>query len=269
MSGIGKTGMNQNRDVLSVWRIYMPSDVDRETYIKTCFLTGSVTLINENGEILHNVKIGRLSLQLISFPADVESFGSEVVVASMGYSGKLYVIDVFNGSNEFFDQEENQYRFFKNDGKGGYSELRVDGAGKMLLTVDGEGETELVISVTNKDRAGKLTVNVNGEIMVVNDGKTTVQTSTEIQLEHYDSEADERTFVNIAKDLIKVFSKKIVHNDGSEPMLRGQKAVDLLGELFDALAKESAGPYPLKGASSYGQMKSKLSDIKSELSFLK
>lgn len=266
-NGIGKVGMNQFRDSFSLWRIYLPTDVDRDKYVKTCYMTGTVSLVNENSEFKHSVKIGRLSLQVITFPADTKSFGSEVICASMPYSGRLYVVDVFSSSSEIYDQEENQYRFFK-VGKG-YAEARIDGSGKILLTVDSDDAAEVEISVTNKDRSGSLKVNVNGEIMVINDGKTTVQSSQEINLEQYDAEADERTVVNIIKDQVKVISKKILLNDGEEPILLGNKTVDLLTKLLDFLGAESAGPYPLLGNVNYTNLKSDLEALKSELSFLK
>lgn len=270
MSGVGKIGLNQFRGTMSVWRVYLPVDVDRDRYIKTCFMTGTVSLVNENSEFKHNVKIGRMALQMVNFPKDTESFGSEVVCASMPYSGKLYVVDVYTSSSEFYDQEENQYRFYKTDDKGGYAELRVDGAGKILLTVDGEEVTELQIMVTNKDRSGRLKVNVNGEIMVVNDGTTTIQSSQDITLEQYDgNEEDERTIINIIKDQVKIVSKKILLNEGEEPILLGNKTIDFLTKLLDYLGKESAGPYPLLGNSNYIALKQDLEGLKSQLSFLK
>lgn len=268
-NGIGKVGMRNNRDSISVWRIYLPTDVERDDYVRTCFLTGTVSLVNDNSEFKHNVKIGKLALQMVDFPDDEKVFGSQVMCACMPYSGQLYVIDVFTSSSEFNDQGEYQYRLAKTDKKGGYAEVRVDGTGKIMLTVDGESVTEIEISVTNKDRAGSLKVNVNGEIMVINDGKTTIQSSQDITLEQYDSEADERTIVNIIKDQVKIISKKILLNEGEEPILLGNKTVDLLTKILDQLGSESAGPYPLLGNSKYIAMKQDLEALKSELSFLK
>jgi hypothetical protein len=269
-NGIGKVGMHELRDSNSIWRIYLPIDVDRDQYVKTCYLTGTVSLTNENAEFKHRVKIGKMALQLVSFPLNSKSFGSEVLCASMSYSGKLYVVDVYTSSSEFNDQDENQYRFEKNDNKGGYAEVRVDGSGKILMTVDGENITEICISVTNKDRSGSLKINVNGEIMIINDGKTTVQSSQDITLEQYDGNSEnEKTLINIIKDQIKIVSKKILLNEGDEPVLLGKKTVDLLTKLLDFLGNESAGPYPLLGKANYTKLKNDLEALKSELSFVK
>lgn len=266
MNGIGKEGLPNNRDAVSIWKVYIPSDVDRNNYVKTCYLTGSVSLINEYGEIKHRVKIGRLGLQLVTFPIDSKSFGSEVICLTAPYSGKLHVVDVFADPGEFFDQDENQFRFYK--AGIGYAEVKIDSRGKILLTVDGEEQADVTISVTNKDRSGKLNVNVNGDIIVQNDGTTTVTSTNQILLEYKDK--DGSTSASITKDEIKLISaKKILLNESEEPVLLGEKTTTFLSDLLDQLGKESAGPYPLRGASLYTQMKEKLEELKSEITFVK
>jgi stress response protein YsnF len=268
--GVGKTGMNQYRDSISVWKVYLPIEYDREKYIRHCFLTGTVTLINENAESVHNVKVGKMTMKLIDFPADEKSFGSEVVCVTLPYSGEIRVVDVYVGKTEFDQQGEHQIKLSKSvDGE--HAQVLIDGKrGRVAISVDSDDDQgEVNISVTNSNRTGKLSVNVNGEIMVVNDGKTTVQSSQEIQLEQYDDEADERTSVNIKKDQVLVTSKKILLNDSDEPVLLGNKTVSLMKEILDQLGKESAGPYPLVGRPIYTQIAGKLEELKSQLSFVK
>lgn len=243
---IGREGIQDERSSISVWRVYLPFDVDRDQYVKTCFLTGSITVINDNGEIVNNVKIGRIAVQLVSFPLDRKSFGSKVLCVTEPYSGNLYVVDVFASSNEFHDQKENQYRLYKKTDTG-FAELRIDGSGKLILTVDSEGDSEIVISATNKNRNSKLIVNVNGDILVQNDGNTTFKSSKQVLID----------------------SPKILLNESEEPILLGTKTTDLIKELLDQLAKESAGPYPLLGRAVYGQIKKKVDALKSKLSFVK
>ncbi len=267
MDVIGKMGISQNRDSVSIWSIYMPVDVDRDEYIKTCFLTGTVTIINENGEIQHRVKIGKLGLQLIKFPEDKKKLGSQVICLSAPYSGQLYIVDVYTSSSEFNDQEEDQFRFYK---KGiGFAEVRIDGRGRITLSVDSEEESDITISVTNKDRAGKLNLNVNGDILVQNDGTTTIKTTNNIHLEHNDgSEGEEPTYVEIIEDRVNIKSAKIYLNDSEEPILLGEKTATFLEDLLNQLGQESAGPYPLLGQTVYTQLKQRLEELKSTKSFV-
>lgn len=170
---VSEIGIRQFRHSISEWRVFVPADVDRETYIRTCFLTGTVSLGNFHGEIVHRVSIGQLAIQTIKFPSNSKSFGSRVICLTSPRSGKLYVADVFLSSSEFNDQDEDQYRLFKTST--GYAEVRIDGKGKISLVVDGEEDGgEVCINVTNKNKQGKLKLNVNGDILINNQGNVSV-----------------------------------------------------------------------------------------------
>lgn len=230
-NGIGISGLPVQRDPISIWRVYLPVDVDRDQYVKTCFLTGTVSLINSNAEVQHKVKVGRLVLQMLTFPIDNKSFGSEVLCVSLPYSGSLYIVDVYTSSSEFYDQKENQYRLIQATSNG-FAEVRIDGnEGKIFLTVDGEQDTEILINVVNKDKTGKVTVNANGQI--------------------------------------KIIAPKIYLNESEEPMLLGNKTVQMISDILTQLGQESAGPYPLLGQSTYQQLKESLEQLKSTISFVK
>jgi len=229
--GISRYGMSQDRDPISIWRVYMPIDVDREVYIRTCYATGRVTLINENAEVKHKIKVGKLALQVIDFPDDINSFGSEVICVTAPYSGELYVVDVYASSKEMNDQEENQYRLFKASGTG-FAELRIDGGGRILLSVESEDDGGITISVSNKNKDAVAKIQSNGSVLID--------------------------------------APKIIHSEGAEEaMLLGNTTIDLLGELLDVLNQESAGPYTLRSKQKYVDIKNKLEDLLSEISYLK
>jgi hypothetical protein len=249
MDSIGKIGMTQDRDSISIWRVCLPGDVDREVYIKTCYLTGRISLINDNGEVKHRVKVGKLAIQLIDFPNTTGTFGSEVACLTMPYSGELYVADVYQSSSNFADQKEYQYRFVKSNGEEGIAALIIDGKGKISLTVDGEdSDAGIDIKVTSVNKSAKLNLNVNGDIVVQNQGTVSVTSDREIRF---------------------ITEGKIYLNQSDEPILLGNKTTELLSDLLDQLAKESAGPYPLLGQSIYPQIKQRLDELKSTISFVK
>ena len=233
----GKIPIPQDRDAISIWRIYLPSDIDRDEYIKKCYLSGTVSLVDEWNEVVHRVKIGKLTLQLIEFPADIKHVGSEVICVSMPYSGRLYVIDVYSSNGDFIDQDEQQFRLVKSI-NGGVAELRVDGNGKILLTVDGEEDTEVIINVTNKEKKGNLTINVNGSAVIK------------------------------SSEQVLIDSAKILLNQSTEPILLGTKTIKLIEDLLTQLEKESAGPYSLLGKAVYTELKKRLEELKSKKSFV-
>lgn len=235
---MGKYPIPQDRDPISQWRVYLPSDIDRDVYIRNCYRSGTVTLIDQWNEIQHRVRIGKLALQQVRFPKDSKDKGSEVLCNSAPYSGQLYVVEVYSSPDEFIDQEEENYRLVKSI-NGGSAEVRVDGNGRILLTVDSEEDAEVIISITDKNKAGKLTVNISGEANLVTSKSVTIT------------------------------SPKIFLNESSEPILLGNKVKEFLSKWLDKLGQESAGPYPLRNQSFYKNLKKELDDLLSKLSFVK
>lgn len=247
MNSIGISGLDNGRDSVSLWRVALPPDIDRESYIQSCYLSGTITVANDNGELIHNVRIGKVLIQLVDFPETLEDTGSDVLCMTAPYTGQLFIVEVYSTGKQSAYQKENQFRFLKNDGIGTAGVL-IDGRGNIILSVDGEEEDgTILITVSNKERKGKLTINVNGEINVINDGTTNIKST-------------EQVFID---------SPKILLNDSEEPVILGKKLVDLLSEWLDQLGKESAGPYPLLGNQFYIQLKEKLEALKSTLSFVK
>jgi len=267
-NGIGTVGMTDNRYDISEWRIAMPIDVDREVYIKNCYLTNTVTISNENGEYQHNIRIGKIALQLVDFPNSIDDFGSDVICVKAPYSGKLYVMDVFNTPQQYQFQKEDQFRFIKKNGIG-TAGIIIDGRGKIILSVDGDqGSGNLEIKVTNKDRGGKLNVNVNGDIEIVNDGVTSIKTSTSFKVEYKKDSVSEPISIQIDENGCLINSNTVQLNESDEPILRGNKTVSLLESILNTLGNDSAGPYPLRSSTEYLQLKEQLEDLKSQKSFV-
>lgn len=267
-NGTGKIGMNDMRDSVSEWKVCIPSDVDREVYIKNCYLTGTVSITNENGETVHNIKVGKVNLQAIDFPELVDGLGSDVICVKAPYSSRLYIVEVFYTTQQYLNQSEDQYRFLKSNGAG-TAGILIDGKGNIILTVDGdENSGNVKLNVSNKERKGKLDINVNGDIAIVNDGNTSIKTTTQINVEFNNGNDEKKSTVNLSENGVLVTSNKIQLNESDEPILLGQKTVDLISSILDQLSKESAGIYPLIGQPIYEQIKEKIDELKSTKSFV-
>ncbi len=247
MTGVGKYGMPIAREPFTVWYVCIPVYQDRAEYVKNVYITGVVSIVNDNGEFT-TAKVGRLSLQLLEFPEDDKSYGSEVACLCNSYNGQLYIVDVFNKSGTYLFQDENQYRLIKQNGDG-VASITIDGNGNITLDVDGSDENgKITINCSTEGRKGKLNVIVNGDILIQNDGTTSLKSTQQVLID----------------------APKILLAEGAEePILLGKKTVQLLSDWLDQLAKESAGPYPLLGQATYTQMKQKLEELKSQISFLK
>lgn len=232
-NGVSKFGIEQSREAFSVWRVIIPQGIDREVYIDRCYKTNTISGTNSNGEIYDQIKCGRLSMQLIDFPLDTDNnaLGSEVLCATLPYSGEVRVIDVYATERQYIGQKENQFYFQKrnNDGSAG---VLIDGAGNIILTVfGGNNQGTVLINVGDNNKTGNAEINCNGNVLFR--------------------------------------ASRIDLNPEGEPMLLGQTTVTLLSNLLDQLSQESAGPYPLLHQSNYADLKNNIDAIKSKISFVK
>lgn len=168
-------GFPDDRQAISEWNVYLPANTDRAAYISNCFLTNTVTLINTNGETVHRVRIGAVALQNVNFPATGDSIGSFVICATSPYSGRLFVLDVYNEIDEFTDQLEYQFRMIKSTSKGS-AQMIIDGDnGIIQLSVDHETDGGIVsINISNKQASSQLKVTVNGDIAINATGNVTL-----------------------------------------------------------------------------------------------
>lgn len=258
-NGVGRVGIGGSRETVSEWKVCIPEGKDRAEYIKDCYLTGRVSLKNGNGEYEHGVRVGKLAMQEIDFPENIESFGSDVICLTSPYSKRLTVVDVFYNSDQYQRQEEGQFTFLKKVGLGSAAVI-VDGNGNITATINGDEDNGVfTINVTNENRAGKLRINVNGDFLIENDGNYSVKSSTSIK-----AEFNNGTVSNV----LELNENGILVNGAEEPILLGNKVADLFTAILDQLGQESAGPYPLLGNPLYLQLKEQIEGLKSTKSFV-
>ena len=190
---IGLIGLGDGvaRDIASIWWVYLPSDADRDVYINSCFRTGTVTLINNNNEIVHKVPVGKMMINFIDFPPRIledgvqTKVGSPVLCLIIPRHEVPFVIDIYNADDEFEHIiEENQWRVFKKEGENS-AEITLKGKdGKIILTVDSDQTDggQVLLNITNSDETAKLGITVNGEIDIVNTGTTKVTSSKSVEI---------------------------------------------------------------------------------------
>lgn len=247
MDHIDREPIEGNRDSLSLWAIYLPSDQDRDKYIQNCFFTNTVTVINRNGEVKHRTPIPVSLLKEISFPLDANDIGSQVLCANLPYQNKILVLQVYQDTSSYSTGKEHISTIRKTF-QGKSVEIVFDTeTGSLDLNVDSDSDGgELNINVSNNTRSGQLNINVNGRVTMQVDGTIDVQSS----------------------QTTKMSGKTIEINGNEEPMLLGNKTIELVSDLLDQLSKETAGPYNLVGSAAYTQLKNKLDSLKSKITFV-
>lgn len=172
---IGELGGDDNRQTVSEWNVWMPANVDRSAYIKNCFLTNTITIVNRNAEVRHKVRIGNLALQQVRFPKDSTDIGSDVICVTAPYSGKLFVVDVFDTYDQYNDQSENQFVFRKFNDSGSAS-LLIDGPnGLISIALDSDGDGGIFnLNISNQNSTAQLNIIVDGVVNVNSTGAVTI-----------------------------------------------------------------------------------------------
>ena len=76
--------------------IAIPGDIDRDQYLRDCYLNKRVSIITEDGGFINRVRIGVLALGAISFPQSPKEKGSEVVYVLDESRNTLVIVDVLD-----------------------------------------------------------------------------------------------------------------------------------------------------------------------------
>lgn len=238
-----------NRFSGSVWYIFLPSNVDRSQYIQNCFRTNTVTIINKNNEILHNVRIGKIAIQFIEFPIDQKHLGSPVLVQNVLPFNYPMIVEVYDFSDEVSYLEEKAFNIQRKSDNGIVQISGKSKKGQLFINVNSDLEEggELYINVANKNQTGKIRINVKGDIQLDSSGNLTVNNQKKIN-----------------------FNSKttIEHNTGKEPMVLGDTLTKLLEDLIGEIAKSTTAQGPLLNASQIAAYIQQVKNIKSEKSKL-
>lgn len=177
-----KYGIEGDREVITLWQVVVPVDMDRVDYIQQCLMTSTISIIGREGGIVHDIPCPDFSLQQIDFPQKGE-LGSQIICGNVQVDGneQLVVLNVIRTRDKVFTNIENAYRLQKISDKG-EAEITIKGKkGDIYLSVSSTEEDggNVIINVTNAQDSGKLELNVNGDVDI-NAHNVTTNATTEI-----------------------------------------------------------------------------------------
>jgi hypothetical protein len=244
-----------------VGRIAIPYGLDRDSFVKQCYIDGMVSVQPELNNLLNRVRIDRDVLQQIEFPASFKELGSLVVYVNLPKTHQPIVVACVDSITNYGDLNENQFRIRKVTEFGSVS-IFGDGKGNMSINVDSQREKRgrFDISIVNPDNTAEFNVITKGTTNIYSSGKISVRSSDEIALEATDGSDTSKVTIN--KDTVS-------HNEGNEPMLLGQTTIDLLQDLIQLIATGIAtSGAPLSTAPQITQLASSLNSLLSEKSKL-
>lgn len=230
---LGQQGLHTNRNSSGVGYVIIPYGVNRDEYVKTCYRTGTVSIVSENGfDVVHRVLVGKLTIQLIDFPQKTKELGSGVIWVNMPNQEEPVVVDVLYKQNEILDINEGSLTLEKSDSQGG-TKITVFKTGNLVITTTSERENQASVDIRSIGKGDT--------------GKVNITTNDKINL--------------IAKNEVSVKAPSIKHNKGDQSILRGEETNELLEEFIELVATSVTAAGPLSNSGKIALLKTKLKGL--------
>ena len=172
ISGIKISDLSGN----SFGYVVLPKDIERDTYIKQCSLNNKIHIYdNILKAFIGEAMITDQILNDITFPNDVNSFGSAVVISYMNLTATPICIGTLKNKKSFEDIKEGSFKISKTFNGG-------------LVEISGDSKTgELNLNTVGVDKPSSLNINVLGKnestLNINVSGKTKIKTSTQTTIE--------------------------------------------------------------------------------------
>lgn len=278
-----------DRHSAGVGYVIIPSDVDREQYIRYCFNTCSLSISLENGGALHNVQCIKQVFNDIDFPIDSKTMGSMVFWVDNPLHNHPTIIGTIPKVDQDIDLSEKQSSFSKTSGNG-TSEILLDSK-QPSVTINCDSLTEaggdIIIVSKNKALKSKIKINSSGEI-TLSSQNFDINTSNQFKVKIADPFKDDNVTTIIYKkgeglnysdefgNEIQVLDGKVNINsdniniggdDAKQPILLGDDTGDLIDKILEILSRTQTttliGPQPLLTAAEFAGLRAKVELIKS------
>lgn len=183
--------------------ILIPSGVDRDDFVKTCFRTNRVTIIDDaGGGVIKDCYITNEALQNVKFPREPEQIGQPVVWVAQGFQNQPMVIGTFNLTDKVTERDDEEFQV-QREWDGGI--LNIQGSAKsgtLFISIEGNPSGFLKISSLG-DENSILELNSPGTVRVTGCQNLQATAYREMNIELLDVEAENRTGITVNKDGIE------------------------------------------------------------------
>lgn len=185
------------RNSAGIGYIILPTDKDRDKYIESCYNTGTISVMLEDGGMVDYVSISNHVLNYLEFPKTSEQLGSMLFWVNIPKKNIPVIVAVINKNDEIISIGEHQIIQSK-DHKDGYIEISGN-AKDGLLNITAKGKKSdkgvLNISVTNVDDTAELNLLVRGTSNIKTIGDTNLEVTNKIKIRIFDPDVDDKETV--------------------------------------------------------------------------
>ena len=241
--------------------VIIPKDADRQEYIENCYRTQTVTIQGGYGySEFGQVYVSQSAMQEIEFPSGIEGadkYGSAVVWVRDDATRAPIIVATVRRQDAYYALGEGTRRIAVGMENGSSVEIFMNRDGSLSISVIGSSESaaQATVRVSSPNSDSQLTVECDNEIAVSAGKRVRVTTPGTIEARFVDDQMEEKTVIRFepgkgleykdefdnqitAQDgKVNVTSKEISHNDGSEPMVLGDKLASFIGDFLDAVMK--------------------------------
>ena len=261
--------------VSGIGYVTIPKDIDRDNFIINCINSGTISFITEDSERFDNVKVSKNLFNFIQFPKEETQANTQLNLGSLIFWVKSYnhnfpiVIAILSKEDEFININEHEFVLNRNY-LGNFVEIRGNAKNSNLninIISKEDSKGSLNIKVSNKEKNAKANIFVEGNLEAYASNEAKIYSGNKLITEVIN-------FKDKTKSIKTTITKEgIVDNEGDEPILRGNKTVDLINKLIrlisQATVSTSLGQMPLLNAIEIAKLESETKELKSELSFIK
>lgn len=241
--------------------VIIPAYLNRDEYIENCYRTQTVTIQGGYGySEFGQVKVTQAAMQEIKFPTDAEGgdkFGSAVVWIKDSNTQSPIIVATIRRQEDYYVLGEHTRRIAVAMPNGSSVEILATGDGSLSISVTGSAASaaQIAVKVSSPNADSQLAVDCDNEVFVNAGKRVQITTPGVIEARFVDDQMEEKTVIRYeptkglkykdefdneitAQDgRINVTSKEISHNDGSEPMVLGDKLSAFIGDFLDAVMK--------------------------------
>lgn len=237
---------------VGVGYVFVPEDRNRDDFVDTCFRTMRMSVIDDNGNPIHNCYITKEVLQQIRFPRNAGEIGDPVVWVCKPFLAQPVVIGTFITSDEPDFRSDQELRVLKQWNQG---TIDIHGSPKEgFLTIDVRGEVagNFQLNVLGNETS-ELNIYSTGNVAVSANGKVSVKAFEELAV-GVDSVIDKKT----------TYKKSIVANKDTIEAVADYSTEDETKALKTTISEEGVTTEVTLGDTEY---KNTLDKDKSEVSF--
>lgn len=189
-SGVLRKGIPNGRDPSGTGYIIVPNGISRENYISQCYRKNVVSVILEDsGEILHDVRIDDWILQRISFPNEKEKIGSAIVWLNLEIYNSIVIVALLPKKDEVNVLEEGDFKLQTTDKT---TTILGKKNGNLYIDINSIDEGEVFINVKNSKNTGKYKINVKGDAEIIATNSVNLLSNSKINIKIQNKQIDSK-----------------------------------------------------------------------------